>query len=45
MANERGAGRKALPYKTKPMRIPVHLEEKVRRFIKEELKNEPTNDS
>ncbi len=41
--NERGAGRKALPYKTKPMRIPSHLESKIRDFIKEELKNEKSH--
>ncbi len=42
-SNPRGAGRKALPYKTKPMRVPVHLEKKIKKFIEEELKNEPNN--
>ena len=41
--NERGAGRKALPYKTKPMRVPVHLEDKIRELIKDELENEKSN--
>ncbi len=35
--NPRGAGRKPLPYRTKVLRVPVHLEEKVREFINQEL--------
>ena len=33
--NERGAGRKPLPYKTKMKRIPEELESKVNELIKE----------
>ena len=38
--NYRGAGRKPLPYKTKVIRVPVHLELKIKELVKKELTDE-----